>query len=88
MTAPRPRWLVPGVVVAIIAAALVVLGVLPFSTVLYAGQFGGMLLMHAGGHGGHGGHAGHGGGHDAHAPTDRSGSETHDHDQQGSHGCH
>ena len=71
MASARPRWLVPALAVGIIAAALVVAGVLSLSTVLYAGLFGGMILMHLGGHGGHGGgHAGHGGGqggrHDGH----------------------
>jgi len=62
----RPRWLVPGLLVALVVAGLVVAGVLPFSAVLYGGLFGGMVLMHAGGHG-HGGHGGHGGGgHAAH----------------------
>lgn len=64
-TAARPRWLMPGLLVVIAAAGLVVAGVLSLSTVLYAGLFGGMILMHVGGHGGHGshggGHAGHGG---------------------------
>jgi hypothetical protein len=57
----RPRWLVPGLATAFVAAALVVVGVVSLSTVLYFGFFGGMILMHVGGHGGHGGHAGHGG---------------------------
>ena len=48
-TPARPRWLVPGLVVGIIAAALVVAGVLPVSTVIYAGLIGGMILMHVGG---------------------------------------
>ena len=59
----RPRWLLPGVLVAVIVAGLVVAGVLSLSSVLYAGLFGGMILMHTGGHG-HGGHAG--GGHAGH----------------------
>ena len=59
-TTPRPRWLMPGLVVGVVAVALVVFGVLSASTVLYAGLIGGMVLMHLGGHGGHGGHAGHG----------------------------
>lgn len=70
-TAARPRWLLPGLAAGIIAGALVVAGVLSLSTVLFVGLFGGMLLMHMGGHGehgghgaqgGHGGHGGHGGG--------------------------
>lgn len=58
-TSARPRWLLPGLAVAIIVGALVVAGVLSLSTVLYAGLLGGMLLMHLGGHGGHGGRATH-----------------------------
>ncbi len=58
-TAPvRPRWLLPGVLVVTVAAALVVAGVVSLSTVLSIGLFGGMILMHVGGHGGHGGHGG------------------------------
>ena len=57
-TASRPRWLLPGLVAGIVVGALVVAGVLSFSTVLYAGLLGGMLLMHLGGHGGHRGHGG------------------------------
>ncbi len=61
-TAARPRWLLPGLLVVFIAAGLVVAGILSLSTVIYAGLFGGMILMHVGGHGGHGGgHGGHGG---------------------------
>ncbi len=61
-TAPAPPWwLLPGVLVATVAAALVVAGVVSLSTVLYAGLFGAMILMHAGGHGGHGGHGGQAG---------------------------
>ena len=58
LTASRPRWLMPGLVVAVIVGGLVVAGVVSLSTVLYIGLFGGMILMHAGGHG----HGGHGGG--------------------------
>ena len=57
-TSSRPRWLVPSLVVAVVVGGLVVAGVLSLSTVLYAGLFGGMILMHTGGHG----HSGHGGG--------------------------
>lgn len=53
----RSRWLVPGVAIATLMGALVVTGVLSVSTVLYIGLFGGMMLMHLGGHGMHGGHA-------------------------------
>lgn len=59
-TSTRPRWLLPGLAIGIVASGLVVAGVLSLSTVLYAGMFGGMLVMHLGGHGGHSGHAGHG----------------------------
>lgn len=52
----RPRWLLPGLVAGIVLAGLVLGGVLSLSTVVYAGLFGGMILMHLGGHGGHGGH--------------------------------
>ena len=56
----RPRWLLPVLVAAVLAIALVIGGVLPASLVLFAISMGGMLLMHAGGHGGHGsGHAAH-----------------------------
>lgn len=56
----RPRWLLPAVVGGIGVAVLVAYGVLSPSAVLYGGLFGGMLLMHVGGHGGHGGHGSHG----------------------------
>ncbi len=55
----RPRWLGPLAVAAVIAAVLVLAGVVALSTVFYAGLFGGMILMHVRGHG-------HGAGHDAH----------------------
>jgi hypothetical protein len=56
----RPRWLLPVLVAAVLAIALVIGGILPASVVVYAFSMGGMLLMHAGGHGGHGsGHAAH-----------------------------
>lgn len=116
---PRPRWLLPGLLVMIVVGALVVAGVVSPSTVLYAGLFGGMILMHAGGHG-HGGHGGHGGGRDGsgvattndaedlrqrspgsqpaqsgssrgldeRASKNPMTSESKDHDQHGSHGCH
>jgi hypothetical protein len=63
--AARPRWLLPGLAAAFVAAALVVTGVVSLSTMFYVAAFGGMLLMHLGGHGhgshSGGGHAGHGG---------------------------
>jgi hypothetical protein len=63
-TIARPRWLMPAVVGGMVVGALVVAGILPLSIVFYAALFGGMVLMHVGGHGGHGGHGG--GGHAAH----------------------
>jgi hypothetical protein len=45
---------VPALLAAAVIATLVVGGVLSLSSVLYAGLFGGMIFMHAGGHG-HGG---------------------------------
>ncbi len=68
-SARRPRWLLPALLVAITAMALVAAGIVPLSSALYAGLFGGMLLMHAGGHGGHGAHGGHGG-HGGHGAAD------------------
>lgn len=64
-TASRPRWLMPGVAVVLVAGGLVAAGVLSLSTVLTLGLFGGMMFMHLGGHGMHGGHGG-GGGHGSH----------------------
>ncbi len=117
--APRataPRWLLPGLTAAVVVAGLVLAGVVPLSAVLYIGLFGGMLLMHAGGHGGHGGggsardreddmppdsedlsHRSHGAqpersgstaGLDDRATNDPKASETQDHDEHRSHGCH
>ena len=115
----RPRWLLPALIGTAVVGSLVVFGVLSLSTVLYAGLFGGMLLMHTGGHGGHAGHEG-GGTHEGHGEGPRSdavdlsqrshgshseptgsraglddqaanhekASETDDHDQPSSHGCH
>jgi hypothetical protein len=57
-TSTRPRWLMPGIAVGVVVAGLVLAGVVPFSTALYAAMFGGMLVMHLGGHGMHGGHGG------------------------------
>ena len=92
----RPRWLLPALVGGIAVAALVVYGILPPSAVLYAGLFGGMFLMHRGGHGGHGGRTptstGESDRTDSDAGPDRSpandatGNVTHDHDQRGSRG--
>ena len=114
--AGQPRWLWPGVAAGLVLTGLVIAGVLSLSAVLYIGLFGGMLLMHGGGHGGHGGHSGHedhGGdtpsdtqalshrshgskseqpgsaaGLDDRATSDPKASETDDHDQHTSHGCH
>lgn len=70
----RPRWLVPGLVIALIAGGLVVGGVVSLSAVLYTGLFGGMILMHTVGHGG-GGHGGHGTSRDADLSPHSSGSQ-------------
>ena len=66
----RSRWLLPALAAVVVATGLVVAGVVSASMVLSVALFGGMLLMHLGGHG-HGGHGGHGdagpggqGGHD------------------------
>ena len=61
----RPAWLLPALAAALLATALVLAGVVSASTVLSFAAFGGMMLMHLGGHG-HGGHGsgridGHGG---------------------------
>ena len=114
----RPRWLLPGLAAAAVGIGLVLAGVVSASTLLYVALFGGMLLMHLGGHGhggqgAQGGHGTHGG--DAGTPgqdlSERSGgsqpdgsgsrpglddrasnnqdqSETTEHDQHRSHGCH
>lgn len=91
-TAARPRWLVPGLAIGVIVATLVIAGVLSFSTVLYAGLIGGMLVMHLGGHGGHGGHGSHGGhsdkGADDQAPADKSTNEARDDSERPTRGCH
>lgn len=56
----RPRWLLPVLVAAVLAIALVIGGFLSGTVVLYAFSMGGMLLMHVRGHGGEGsGHAAH-----------------------------
>lgn len=72
-TAVRPRWLLPGLFIVVAAGALVIAGVLSLSTVIYAGMFGGMILMHVGGHGGHGVRGGGRGSHGDHGddPTDQ-----------------
>ena len=59
----RRGWLMVALAIGLLAIGLVVAGVVSLSTVLYVGAFGGMLLMHLGGHG-HGAHGGgaHGGG--------------------------
>ena len=119
-TASPPRWLLPGLIGALIVGGLVVAGVVSPSVLLSLGLFGGMILMHTGGHnhGGHGGSSQVGVGRDpqgvrvdpaadlsrrssgAQDPESRSGagldarasntttSETDDHDQHASQGCH
>jgi hypothetical protein len=59
----RPRWLVPGTIGVVIAAGLVVAGVVPLGTMISLTLFGGMMLTHVGGHGMHGGHSSPGRGH-------------------------
>ena len=54
----RPRWLLPALAAGLVAVGLVAAGVVSLSTMLFIVAFGGMMLMHAGGHGGHGGHTG------------------------------
>ena len=85
---PRPRWLMPALAVGAVAIALVVAGILPLSAALYGGAFGGMMLMHLGGHGAHGG----GGGHAAHgaadAEVDAAGRDTPTSDTPRRGGCH
>ncbi len=84
-----PRWLLPGLAIAIVGAGLVLAGVVSISTVLFLGFFGGMILMHTGGHGAHGGH-------ESSAPdagrndlaSSSSGKEMHEGGQHRSHGCH
>ncbi len=66
--ARRSRWLVPAVAAVALVLGLVLAGIVPLSTVIYAGLFGGMILMHIGGHG-HGGH-GHAVGREAARPTE------------------
>lgn len=85
-TAARPRWLVPGLAIGVIAATLVVAGVLPFSTVLYAGLIGGMFVMHLGGHGGHGGHGGNSA--DDQAPAGERTNQARDDSERPMRGCH
>ncbi len=75
----RPRWLLPGLAAALVAAGLLAAGVVSLSTIIYVGVFGGMLLMHLGGHG-HGGHGG--GGHAGHGARD-SQAISHDQDLSG-----
>lgn len=53
----RRRWLIPALaVVGIVAAALLVTGLVAPSLLLYAGILAGCGLMHLFGHGAHGGH--------------------------------
>jgi hypothetical protein len=53
MSRTRPRWLVPAVIIALIAGGLVITGTLPPTVILYAGLLGGCALMHLFGHGKH-----------------------------------
>lgn len=100
-SASRPWWMMPALAAVLVVGGLVAAGILSLSTVLYVGLFGGMMLMHVGGHGMHGGHGG--GGHAGHASrtadaqgderpsghgTGGNGEEDHDHAQHTSHGCH
>jgi hypothetical protein len=55
----RPRWLLPVLVAAAAGLGLAILGIVPVSTLLSVAVFGGMIVMHLGGHGSHGGHSGH-----------------------------
>lgn len=54
----RRWWLLPTLIAGLLAVGLVIAGLVSPSTAISAGLFGGMLLMHLGGHG----HGGHGGG--------------------------
>ena len=83
----RPWRPLAAVIATLVVGGLVVAGVVPFSTVVYLGLFGGMLLMHAGGHG-HGAHTGHAtasNGDHGTSPTPQAGAEG---DEHRSHGCH
>ncbi len=88
----RPRWVAPALAIGAVVVALVVAGVVPLSTALYGGLFGGMMLMHLGGHGGHGDHGGgHEAAHAAHAASDGEGTDDQPAGDAGarpSHGCH
>jgi hypothetical protein len=84
----------PVLLMAIVAGGLVLADIVPLSTMLYAGMFGAMLLMHRGGHSGHGskGHDGTGG-HANHAGQagDEPADATPDGEAdkgRGSQGCH
>jgi len=55
----RPGWLLPALAIGLLGIGLVVAGVVSLSTALYVAAFGGMLLMHLGGHG-HGARGGRG----------------------------
>ena len=57
--AVRPGWFRPALAGGFVVLALVVTGTVPLSTVLYVGLFGGMILMHLGGHGSHGSEGSH-----------------------------
>lgn len=88
-TASRPRWLLPAVAVAAVAAALLYLGVVTPSSLLSIALFGGMIGMHLFGHGMHGGH----GGHEAHgggtaAAGDQASTDEADRSARHSGSCH
>jgi hypothetical protein len=74
----QPRWLLPGLAIGLVAAGLLLAGVVSLSTVVYAGLFGSMLLMHTGGHGGHGMHGGSAG-HDGHRGSSNSANDLSQH---------
>ena len=58
-TGRRPRWLIPAVaIVGVIAAVLLVSGLVSPWLLIYGGALAGCGLMHLFGHGGHGGHGG------------------------------
>ena len=89
-TAARPRWLVPGLAIGVIAATLVVAGVL-FLTVLYAlfdrrhvcDAPAVTVAMAVGGHGGHGGN-----GADEQAPAEERANQARADSERPMRGCH
>lgn len=79
----RPRWLLPVLLAAAVGLGLAILGIVPISTLLSVGLFGGMILMHLGGHGSHGGHSGH----ESHASDEDAAESPADKPASGG-GCH